>query len=186
MAKKFQDLSLREVKELLESPIHEHRFVALEILVFQFEKAGEKEQETIVKFYLKYKKHINNWDLVDTSAPYILGRWLKHNDRTVLYRLAKSKSLWDRRIAIVSTYTLIKSGEFEDTLKLSQELLADKEDLIHKAVGWMLREVGKQSEKTLARFLDQHATKMPRTTLRYAIERLEEKKRRFYLTKKAK
>ncbi len=179
VAKKYVSLPYSEVRKLLASPIHEQRFVALEILVFKYER-GE-EQEKIVNFYLKHRKHINNWDLVDTSAPYILGHWLLQHEHSVLDTLVHSKHLWDRRIAIVSTLVLIRAGAYTETLRLAEILLTDTHDLMHKATGWMLREVGKKSEKTLTDFLDIHASHMPRTMLRYAIERLTKEKRGMYL-----
>lgn len=180
VAKKYVDLDLFELEKLLKNKIHEYRFTALEILVMKYEKALLKEKKIIVSFYLKNKRQINNWDLVDTSAPYILGDWLSKNDRSVLYKLAESKSLWDRRIAIVSTFAFIRAGQFDDTLKLALILIDDKEDLLHKAVGWMLREVGKRSEKTLIDFLDQNWQEMPRTMLRYAVERLGVKSSKYF------
>lgn len=183
VAKKYADLSLLEIQKLLKSPIHEHRFTALEILVMKYEKCEPKDREKIVEFYLKNTKYINNWDLVDTSAGYILGSYLYKNERSVLYRLAKSKNLWQKRIAIVSTHYFIRKKDFKDTIRLSEILLKDQHDLIQKAVGWMLREVGKQDEKTLLSFLDKHYKEMPRTMLRYSIERLSPKQKKFYMTK---
>lgn len=184
VAKKFQDLSLTEVEKLLESPIHEHRFTALEILVFQFEQGSVKEQKRIVEFYLQHLRRVNNWDLVDTSAPYILGEWLVEHERSILGKLSRSKNLWERRVAIVATLTLIKRGDPVETLKLAETYLNDPEDLIHKATGWMLREVGKMDKRTLAGFLDRQAHQMPRTALRYALEHFPENERKKYLTKK--
>ena len=185
IAKKYVSLGLADIKKLLENKIHEYRSVALEILVFKYEKADKTEKEKIVAFYLKNKKYINNWDLVDGSAPYILGDSLiGKKDRSILYTLAKSKNIWERRISIVSTWMLIRNNDFKDTLLLSKMLLSDEHDLMHKAVGWMLREVGKKSEPTLVKFLDQNCTHMPRTALRYAIERFPENKRKEYLSKK--
>jgi len=181
VAKKFKDLPLLEVKKLLESKIHEHRFVALEILVFKYEASLETEKKKIVNFYLKNRKFVNNWDLVDTSSYPILGNWLLDKDREILYKLAKSKNLWDKRIAIVSTFEFIRSNQFEDTLKISEILLNDKHDLIHKASGWMLREVGKKSQPTLENFLKKHSKNMPRTMLRYAIEKFPEERRKGWL-----
>lgn len=181
VAKRYSTLVLGEVEKLLKSSIHEHRFTALEILNFQFEKADERGRDKIVKFYLRNKKYINNWDLVDTSASYILGSWLVDKDRSMLYKLASSKNLWDRRIAVISTQAFIKNNDFTDILKLARALMDDKHDLMHKAVGWMLREVGKKSVSTLEKFLNENGTKMPRTMLRYAIERFPESKRKEYL-----
>jgi 3-methyladenine DNA glycosylase AlkD len=177
VAKKFADLSFSEVAKLLASEIHEERLIALLIIVSQFQKADEKGREKIYNFYLKNTKHINNWDLVDLSAGKIVGEYLAKKNKTILYKLAGSKSLWERRIAIISTSNFIGKGMFEHTLKISALLLTDKEDLIHKAVGWMLREVGKRSEKNLLRFLKINYKQLPRTSLRYAIERLPQNKR---------
>ena len=181
VAKKFKDLPFLEVKKLLESKIHEHRFVALEILVLKYETASKAEKKKIVNFYLKNRKYVNNWDLVDTSSYPILGNWLLDKDRGILYKLARSKSIWDRRIAIVSTFEFIRSNQFEDTLKISEIFLGDKHDLIHKASGWMLREVGKKSQPTLENFLRKYSKNMPRTMLRYAIEKFPEERRKGWL-----
>ncbi len=185
VAKEHLDLPLSEIEKLLASSVHEQRFTALEILVMQYEKAGTKEQEKIFKFYLRQAKRINNWDLVDTSARYIVGHYLFARDRAVLYKLAKSKNLWEKRIAIVATHHFISEGDFADTLTLAEVLMSDKHDLIHKAVGWMLREVGNKSLSTLQGFLDNYAHTMPRTMLRYAIEKLPPLERRKYLTARA-
>jgi 3-methyladenine DNA glycosylase AlkD len=168
IARRYIHLPLTDVKKLLASPIHEHRFVALEILVAQYERENSRE---IFDFYLKHTRFVNNWDLVDGSAPYIVGQHLLTRPRKILYRLAKSRNLWERRIAIVSTQTLIRAGEIEDTFAIAKLLLSDDHDLIHKAVGWMLRETGKQSAPALLRFLKENYSALPRTTLRYAIER---------------
>ena len=181
IAKKFNGLPLLEIKKLISSKIHEHRFVALIILLSQYQKGTASDKKRVVNFYLKNKKYINNWDLVDTSAPRILGDWFLNKEKSVLYKMAKSKNIWDRRIAILSTFWFIKYDRFEDSIKLAKILLTDKHDLIHKAVGWMLREVGKRSEAELETFLDENYRLMPRTMLRYAIERLPEKKRKRYL-----
>lgn len=184
VAKKyFELLDLAEVKELLQSKIHEHRFVALEVLVMKYEKGSEKEKKKIFDFYIKNLKNANNWDLVDTSAPYIAGEYLKDKDRSIFYDLAKSKNLWEKRVAIVSTNAFIQDGEYKDTLNICEILMNDTHDLIHKACGWMLREVYKKDPQTLEKFLQKHASKLPRTTLRYSIERMPEEKRRFYLIK---
>jgi len=174
IAHRYVHLPLTDVEKLLASPIHEHRFVALEILVAQYEHGDS----AVFDFYLKHTKFINNWDLVDTSAPYIVGEHLLTRPRKILYRLAKSKDLWERRIAIVSTQTLIRAGEIEDTFAIARILLDDKHDLIHKAVGWMLREAGKQSAPGLVKFLKEHYPQMPRTALRYAIERFPAEQRK--------
>ena len=179
IALRYRALSLRDIASLLTSPVHEHRFAALEILVAQYEDAAEPRREKIVDFYLSHTRGINNWDLVDTSAPYILGEHLKTRSRRILRTLARSKSVWERRIAIVATLSLIRNGETADTFRIAEMLFADRHDLIHKAVGWMLREAGKVSQTALYSFLSQHYMSIPRTTLRYAIERFapEERKR---------
>lgn len=182
IAKKYINLDLSEVVKLLQNKIHECRLTALFILVGKY-KTNIKESKKIVDLYLKNTKYINNWDLVDSSAPYILGHYLLNKDKNILYKFAKSKNLWQRRISILSTAWFIKEGVFDDTLKISEILLKDKEDLIHKAVGWMLREVGKKSLKTELSFLDKHAPQMPRTMLRYAIEKFPQEKRKMYLAK---
>ncbi len=184
IADKFQKLSLRDLEKLLNSKIHEYRMTALLILIKQYEKADEQKRKKIFDFYLKNTKNINNWDLVDLSAPKIVGDYLLNKPRIVLYKLAKSENLWERRIAIISSFTFIRNNEFEDTLKISKILLEDQHDLIHKAVGWMLREVGKRDQKIEEEFLEKYYLKMPRVMLRYAIERFEERKRKLYLSKK--
>jgi len=184
IAEKYREIDLKEIEKLLKSEIHEHRFTGLQILVLKYKKSSEKIKKEIVKFYFKNKKAINNWDLVDTSAPYIFSHWLIDKDRKIIYKLAKSKNLWDRRIAIISTYLFIKNNDFKDTLAIAKIFLNDKHDLIHKASGWMLREVGKKSPKILEKFLDENAKIMPRTTLRYAIEKFPENKRKKYLGRK--
>ncbi len=184
VAANFQNLSLKDLEKLLNSKVHEHRMTALLILIKQYEKADEQEKKKIFNFYLKNTKNINNWDLVDLSASKIVGNYLLNKPGKILYKLAKSDNLWERRIAIISTFTFIRNNEFDDTLKISKILLLDKHDLIRKAVGWMLREVGKKDQKTEEEFLKKYYSKMPRVMLRYAIERFEEKKRKLYLSKK--
>ncbi|MDD3032539.1 MAG: DNA alkylation repair protein [Candidatus Pacebacteria bacterium] len=181
VAKKNLNASFKELQGLLDSGIHECRLTALLILVENFKK---EESEKIIKFYLKNLKNINNWDLVDLSCPNILGKYLLKRDRKILYELSCSDNLWEKRIAIVSTYYFIKNNDFEDTIKISKTLLKEEHDLIHKAVGWMLREVGKRDEKLLIAFLEKEYYNIPRTALRYAIERLEESKRKYFLNKK--
>ena len=184
IAREFLKLPLSEIQKLLNSKIHEHRLTALLILVAQFEKGDEKTRKKIFDFYLKNAKRINNWDLVDLSSHEIVGAYLLDKPqirREILRRLAESKNIWSRRIAIISTAHFIRKKDFADTLALAEKLLADEHDLIHKAVGWMLREVGKRDEKVLRRFLDSYGAKMPRTTLRYAIEKFPEPERKKYL-----
>lgn len=171
IVRQYVALDLEDLKRLLASPIHEYRLAALEILVAQYERADEAQRERIVEFYLRNTARMNNWDLVDAAAPYILGEHLKTRPRQVLHRLAESRSLWERRIAIVSTLALIHAGEIEETYRLARALLADEHDLIHKAVGWALRESGKVSSEELVKFLGMNYRQIPRTTLRYAIER---------------
>lgn len=183
IAKKFPDLSLAEIKKLLLSKIHEHRMVALFILTGQFEKADKEDKKKIAEFYLKNSKNINNWDLVDLSACKILGTYLLDKPRDILYELAKSKNIWQRRIAVLATFPSIAKKDFKDILVIGQELLADEHDLMQKAVGWMLREVGKRDKKVLVDFLDKYTKEMSRTTLRYAIEKFPENERKNYLNK---
>ena len=184
IAKKYSSLLFSDIKTILHSKIHEHRLTALLILVQQFNKADEKQREKIADFYLASTKHINNWDLVDLSADKILGEYLcavPSKERKILRKLAKSKNIWERRISMLSTFALIKKNDFDDALKISELLLNDRHDLIHKAVGWMLREIGKRDLAAEEKFLKKHFKKMPRTMLRYAIEKFPEKERRLYL-----
>jgi 3-methyladenine DNA glycosylase AlkD len=171
IALQYQHLSLKDLGRLLASHWHECRLAALEILVAQFENAGEAQREQIVEFYLQQTARINNWDLVDASAPYILGEYLLTGGRDMLDRLSASGNLWERRIAIVSTFAFIKKGEVKDTFRIAERLLDDPHDLIRKANGWALREAGKVDQPALLRFLQKHYACLPRTTLRYAIER---------------
>lgn len=181
VAKEFQDLPLAEVECLLHGEIHEERTLALSILVGQFATADDIVRKQVYDLYLANTQHINNWDLVDISAPQIVGGYLANRSRKPLDRLARSASLWERRISIVATFWFIRQREFADTLRIAEKLLVDREDLIHKATGWMLREVGKRDVSVLEEFLRKHAAVMPRTMLRYAIERFPEAKRRGYL-----
>lgn len=171
IALKHRALPLDDLAQLLSSAVHEHRFVALEILVAQYEDASPSLRDEIVSFYLRNTHRVNNWDLVDTSAPYLLGEHLKQRSRDLLDELAASENLWERRIAIVATLALVRQGETKDTLRIAKKLLSDEHDLIHKAVGWLLREAGKVSPPALLSFLRKNYGKLPRTTLRYAIER---------------
>jgi 3-methyladenine DNA glycosylase AlkD len=172
IALRYRALPLAQIAALLESPWHEHRFCALEILVHEYERGDETLKGRIFRFYLENTAGINNWDLVDTSAPYIVGAHLRSRNRRVLDKLAKSKSLWERRIAIVATLGFIKNGEIGDTFRIAAALLKDRHDLMHKAVGWALRETGKVSRPALLQFVEEHYSDMPRTALRYAIEHL--------------
>lgn len=183
VGKKYIDLSLNDLQELLNSKIHEHRFTALVVLISKYRKAEESGKEEIFEFYLKNTKNINNWDLVDLSAPRIVGDYLLNKERSILYKLAKSNNLWERRISILSTFTFIDNNDFEDALNISELLLNDEHDLIHKAVGWALREIGKREQNVEERFLTKHYLHMPRTMLRCAIEKFSEKQRKKYLTK---
>ncbi len=184
VAKQFKLLPRPEITKLLRSPIHEERLVALVILQLQFDASDEVGKQTIVDFYLNNTDRINNWDLVDISADKILGKFLLNRPRDVLYRLAQSSVLWEKRIAIVATYTFIRAQQFDDTIAICELLLTDKHDLIHKACGWMLREVGKRNQEVLKVFLARHAVSMPRTMLRYSIEKFSSEVRAFYLEAK--
>ena len=181
IAIKHKNLPLKDAELLLKSKIHEERLCAVLLLVHNYNKCDEKTKKEIVRFYMKSTKYINNWDLVDLSADKILGKHLLHKERKILYRLAKSKNIWERRIAMVATFQFIKNNQFNDALKIAEMLLDDKHDLIQKAVGWMLREVGKRNEDILIAFLKKHYNKMSRTILRYAIERFPEKRRKEYM-----
>jgi 3-methyladenine DNA glycosylase AlkD len=183
IAKKYIDLTLPQLQKMLENKIHEFRLVALFILVYKYAKSDDKGKKEIADFYLKNTKKVNNWDLVDSSAGYILGDYLLDKDKAILYKLAKSENLWEKRIAIISTQGFIRKNKFDDTLKIAEILINDKHDLIHKAVGWMLREVGNRDLKLLYGFLDKHYQKMPRTMLRYAIEKFEIAKKIYYMKK---
>lgn len=184
LAKKYLNLPSADVVELLQSTIHEYRLTALLIWVLRYQKADPRERKAIYKLYLKHRRYINNWDLVDLSAPAIVGNWLLDKDRTILYKLAKSKNLWDRRIAVLATFEFIKHGQSEDTFKIAEIVLNDPHDLIHKAVGWMLREVGKRiGQATEETFLKRHYRTMPRTMLRYAIERFSPTLKKKYMAK---
>lgn len=181
IAKSYYNLPLEQLEHLLHSSFNEERLLALIILTKQFE--NPHEQEGIYQFYMSNKHQVNNWNLVDASAHLIVGAYLSDKKKTVLKELVASESLWDRRIAIVSTWFFIRQGDLEWTFKIARLLLKDKEDLIHKATGWMLREAGKQDLPALKLFLNEHAASMPRTMLRYAIEKLDEPQRRRYMNK---
>ena len=181
IARKFKQATREEILELLQSPDHEVRLTALFMLVHLYGRAHPAGQEQIYQGYLAHVAHINNWDLVDSSAHQIVGQHLYDKDRSVLIRLARSPNLWERRISIIATHYFIRRDDFQDTLKISQVLLNDPEDLIHKAVGWMLREVGKRNPDVEEAFLKDHYQQMPRTMLRYAIEKLPGERRQAYL-----
>ncbi|MCX5694731.1 MAG: DNA alkylation repair protein [Candidatus Omnitrophica bacterium] len=184
LAWRYQDLSFNEVLRLLKSPIHEERLLSLLIFILKYRKADSLGKERIYKAYLRYSRYINNWDLVDVSAKHIVGDFLADKDRSVIYKLASSDLLWERRVAIVSTFYFIENNDFRDTLRIAAILIGDPHDLIHKAVGWMLREVGKRDSVAEERFLKKYSHIMPRTMLRYAIERFPQYKRQAYLQKK--
>jgi len=181
IAKKYLNLSLKDLNKLLDSKIHEHRMTALVILTYQYAKADEKKKNEIFNFYLGNTKKINNWDLVDVTCSQIIGKHLIGKPRNILYKLAKSNNLWEKRISIISTFAFIRREDFDDSLAIAELLLSDSHDLIHKAVGWTLREIGKKDLETEEQFLKKHYKDMPRTMLRYSIERFEEKKRLAYL-----
>lgn len=184
IAKNFADLEFRDLENLISSPFNEERLLALFILIHQYQKADRLMREKIIQFYLDNIQQINNWNLVDASAHHLLGAHLWDRDRTFLLGLAESKVLWERRIAIVSTWYFIRQKDLEWTYRLAEQLMQDPEDLMHKAVGWMLREAGKRDEEQLMNFLKQRAIQMPRMMLRYAIERFDEHRRAFYLSLK--
>jgi len=181
LAREFRDLPLTDLKILLNSSIHEERLISLFILVDNYERGDDKERGKIFSFYLKNRKGINNWDLVDLSAPKIIGKHLLSKDKSLLFKFALSKNLWEQRIAVLSTFEFIKNNDFVVALQISEILLHDNHDLIHKAVGWMLREIGKRDLQAEEKFLKLNYKKMPRTMLRYAIEKFPETKRKKYL-----
>lgn len=181
IANQFKDLTFTDLQKIIKSKIHEERLITLFILVARYKKAGEKERKKIFNFYLKNIKYVNNWDLVDLSAEKIIGAYLIDKDKKLLFELAESENIWKRRIAIMSTFHFIKAHQFAATLKISEVLLKDKHDLIHKAVGWMLREIGKRDIQAEEIFIQKYYNIMPRTMLRYAIEKFPEKKRLDYL-----
>ena len=186
ISRKFE-LNLKEMQKLLESPVHEHRLVALFILIKNNKKLkDEKSKKEIFDFYLRNTQYINSWDLIDLSAEKIMGEFLidkSSKEKEIIYKFAKSESVWERRIAMLTTFQFIKNKKFEDTFKIAEILMNDKHDLIHKAVGWMLREIGKRDQNAEEKFLMKHYKKMPRTMLRYAIEKFDQKKREFYMRK---
>lgn len=181
LVKAYPDTSLNDIKRLLHSEVHEERLLALLLMVQLYQGGNTECRRTLYELYLASTEVINNWDLVDASAMHIVGGWLYRRSHKPLYKLARSTSLWERRIAILSTFYFIKQNEFDETLKIAELLCDDAHDLIHKAVGWMLREIGKRDQKVEEGFLQKHYTKMPRTMLRYAIERFPEPLRQAYL-----
>lgn len=181
VAREFKDLSFLELEILLKSPMHEERLLALLILVLRVDRATTEQRQEIFEFYMANRGQVNNWDLVDSSAPAIVGGYYRDRSRKPLQKLARSSSLWERRIAIIATQHFIRLNDHADTLALCRLLLQDKEDLIHKATGWMLREVGARDRAALEGFLQEHAAVMPRTMLRYAIEHLTSEERQSYL-----
>ena len=182
IAKKHIDISITDMKTLIQSKYHEERFLGLIILVNKYSKTKDKKNRNqLYKIYVSSFKYINNWDLVDVTCPHVTGKHLMDKDRTILYKWAKSEDLWTKRIAMVSTFSFIRKNDLEDTFKIAEILLQDKHDLIHKAVGWMLREAGKRDIKKEEAFLKKHYKTMPRTMLRYSIEKFPETKRQKYL-----
>jgi 3-methyladenine DNA glycosylase AlkD len=184
IAKSFANLSLKNIEALLESVFNEERLLALFILVCQYKKADLEHKEELYRFYLAHIDRVNNWNLVDASAHLIVGAHVWDKDRAVLERLARSDNLWERRIAIVATWTFIKRGDFQETLKLVSVLLRDTQDLIHKACGWMLREVGQKDVSVLTEFLEKNAAQMPRVMLRYAVEKFSSDARKYHMAKR--
>ncbi len=184
IAKKYSEISLSNIQKLLNSKIHEHRMSAGIILVNKYKKADENKKQDIFNFYIKNAKKFNNWDLVDVTCTHVVGNFLLDKNRQTLYNLAKSKNLWEKRISIVSTYEFIKNKDFGDAIKIFEILLKDKHDLIHKAIGWMLREIGKKDKEILVDFIKTNYNQLPRTTLRYSIERFSEEERKRWLTHK--
>jgi 3-methyladenine DNA glycosylase AlkD len=181
LVKEFKDLPFREIEILLRSPIHEERLLAILLFVWIFKKGDDDVKKDIYDLYLKSTEFVNNWDLVDASAEHIVGAYLMEKKKRPLYRLAQSKELWERRISIMATFHFVKHHEFSETIKICSMLLSDRHDLIHKATGWMLREIGKRDLKIEENYLKAHYKKMPRTMLRYAIEKFPEIKRQRYL-----
>ena len=182
IAKKHRATPLADIKKLLRSKMNEERLLALYLLIHHYQTGDEPTREAIYQFYLDHLAFVNNWNLVDASAHLIMGTHLIDSNKSILWELAQSNDLWERRVAIVATWYFIRHDDFKPTLKIAKQLLKDQHDLIHKAVGWMLREVGKRDESVLLAFLDTHSTKMPRTMLRYAIERLDKDLRLEYLS----
>lgn len=186
IAKKYASAELPVLEELIASPFHEQRLTALLILTFKYRKSQSKtEKENFIRFYLNHTRFINNWDLVDLSCYVLLGDWLQNKDRSLLYRLAESSDIWEQRIAIVSCMHFVRKGDFKDCLAIADKLLLHPHDLIHKATGWLLREIGKRDKETLVAFLQERYLRMPRTMLRYAIERFPEEERQKWLKRQS-
>ena len=181
LSKQYKALDINEVQALVESKWHEKRLLAIFILVLQYQKKKPDRKKEIYDFYLTHRKHINNWDIIDSSARQIVGHYLEDKDRTLLYDFAKTGNLWERRIAVLATFWYIPKGDFQSSLEIAEILLDDSEDLIHKAMGWMLREIGKADKSAEDAFLNTHYKQMPRTMLRYAIEKYPEDERQAYL-----
>lgn len=184
LVQRYRNLPLLNIAQLLRSPFHEHRLTAVLILVDQYRHAEPQQQARLAAFYLRHRRGVNNWDIVDSSAPYILGAHSLSRSRTVLYRLIRSRSIWDRRIAVLATFWFIRQGDYADALRLARLSLNDDHDLMQKAVGWMLREIGKKNIRVERDFLDRYAPRMPRTMLRYAIEKFPPSVRQRYLSKR--
>lgn len=183
VAKKYKEIAFAEIEQLLNNEYHECRLCGLLILVERFKKANEQDRQIIFDFYISHTHRINNWDLVDLSSQYIVGEYLVDKDKAILYRLVDSELLWDQRIAVLATFAFIRRNDFDDLIALSEKLLCHKHDLMHKAVGWLLRETGKRDKAVLIDFLDKHYRVMPRTMLRYSIEKLSSDERLHYMKK---
>lgn len=183
LSRKYKDLDWEGINQLMKSEWHEERMLALMVLIIQFKKGDSETQKKIHNFYLDNSKFVNNWDLVDLSAKDIVGAYLYDKDRSILYKLVKSDDLWERRISVIASFYFIKKRDFKDIVALSEILLDDSHDLIHKATGWMLRETGKVNQSVLVDFLDRYYRQMPRTMLRYAIERLTVKQKAHYMAR---
>jgi 3-methyladenine DNA glycosylase AlkD len=179
--KKYRDLDSGSLHTFLESPFHEERLFALLVLVLRFQRGSRQERKKIYDFYVRNLRAINNWDFVDLTAPTIVGTTWFEGGRVPIEKWVRSRNLWERRIAILSTFYFIRQNRFQETLRIAAKYLNDPEDLIHKATGWALREIGKRDQAVLERFLKRHVRRMPRTALRYAIERFPERKRKSYL-----
>lgn len=179
--KYYRDISFEQLNFFTQNRVHEYRLFAFLILTYKFEKATQQQKKDIYEYYIKHLEYVNNWDIVDLTAHEIVGQYLIDKDRKDIYELLNSDNLWKQRVAVISTYAFIRNGDFKEILSFAKKLLTHEHDLIHKAVGWMLRNMGKKDINELRKFLDSYATEMPRTMLRYAIERLEEPQRKKYL-----